>query len=309
MNLVVEHKDIGGNTTNKVFHLSRLAFIKHMAIAGQGYSPHPQKLFRTIGMLFHYAYYLQKKSFYKNRFSIPPDELSDPTEKGQFSNLTGKAIADFLSKRIDNSIFTINYEAALRIKGMPVSGQRPDLIAYTQDAIFAIEAKGYSKGEGDMDAHKKQSSTGDIAVNYTVACVSYNLYDRVSCKYHDPFNSNVEYDSITLRELTKIYYSSLAKFLNQKYFRNHMAKLNGEKFYVIDLRNKEYEKSLQESSSFSPFWPLELFDLYKPKLILPINIVEYATNGITKQTNPFKFQNEQNNIYIDYDRVGLQIEE
>jgi hypothetical protein len=34
-------------------------------------------------------------------------------KKDNSPNLAGKAIADFLSKRIDQSIFTVNYEAAM----------------------------------------------------------------------------------------------------------------------------------------------------------------------------------------------------
>jgi hypothetical protein len=79
--------------------------------------------------------------------------LSDPTEKGQFSNLVGKAIADFLSKRIDHSLFTVNYEAAMRLKdiSLSISGKqirRPDLPAFVPNATFAIEAKGFSGGVG-----------------------------------------------------------------------------------------------------------------------------------------------------------------
>ncbi len=48
------------------------------------------------------------RGFNNNRFSEPP--ICDPTEQGQFSGLAGKAIADFLSKKIDGSIFTIAYE-------------------------------------------------------------------------------------------------------------------------------------------------------------------------------------------------------
>lgn len=122
MNIPVEYKDSAGTISNRTFNLTRLAFAKHMAIAGQGYAPRPQKLLRTIGVFFHYGYYIQSHDFYNNNcFSEPPIQLSDPTEKGQFSNLVGKAIADFLSKRIDNSLFTVNYEAKITIK----EGQRP----------------------------------------------------------------------------------------------------------------------------------------------------------------------------------------
>jgi hypothetical protein len=131
MNISVEYIDSTGAVFYPTYYMSRLALAKHLAIAGQGYAPRPQKLMRTLGMFFHYSYYTQKASFNNNRFSEPPTELSDPTEKGQFSNLTGKAIADFLSKRIDNSLYTVNYEAVMRLSGHLLKGQRPDLIAYS----------------------------------------------------------------------------------------------------------------------------------------------------------------------------------
>src|SRR6218665_379899 len=118
MNIAVEYIDQSGTTHNQTYRLTRLAFAKHLAVAGQGYAPKPQKLIRTLAMFFHYSYYIQRQAFYTDRFSEPPIQLSDPTEKGQFSNLAGKAIADFLSKRIGNSIHTFNYEAAMRMRGM-----------------------------------------------------------------------------------------------------------------------------------------------------------------------------------------------
>ncbi len=96
MNISVEYIDTAGTISNRTYTLTRLAFAKHLAIAGQGYAPRPQKLLRTLGMFLHYSYYIQKQDFLNNRFSRPPRILSDPTEQGQFSNLAGKAIADFL---------------------------------------------------------------------------------------------------------------------------------------------------------------------------------------------------------------------
>src|SRR5690606_29754570 len=146
-----------GTIANQTHRMSRLAFAKHLAIAGQGYAPRPQKLIRTLAMFFHYSSYIQRQAYNNDRFSEPPIQLSDPTEKGQFSNLAGKAIADFLSKRIDQSIYTVNYEAAMRIHNPPIpllmNGRhvpRPDLLAYTSNSRFAIEAKGFSSGFGNM---------------------------------------------------------------------------------------------------------------------------------------------------------------
>lgn len=314
MNIQVEHLDTAGVTHNKTFSMSRLAFAKHLAIAGQGYEPRPQKFLRTIGMFFHYSYYLQRQAFNSNRFSEPPIALSDPTEKGQFSNLAGKAIADFLSKKIDGSLFTVNYEAVMRLQGQLLSGSRPDLVAYTPTAMIAIEAKGRTQSNpGNMSTHKTQAQSGTVRVNYSVACVSYDLFNQVTCKYHDPFNSNIPYDNVTLRAATRNYYSDLSKFLDQKYFDFNEIEYQGEKFYSIGLSLRNYEKLFPNEFPFLPrFWFFEIFEHYRPRLILPSNIYELAQTGISNETKPFITEtnvdsNNITNTYIDTDRVGLQL--
>jgi hypothetical protein len=259
-------------------------------------------------MFIHYQHYIQKKAFNNDCFSLPPNELSDPTEKGHFSNLTGKSIADFLSKKIDNSIYTVNYEAAMRKKKMRIFGSRPDLIAYTKNSAIAIEAKGYTKGHGNMKDHKQQSTTGGIPVNCTVACVSYHLYSQVKCKYHDPFNDNIAFDKETFTELTKIYYSGLSEFLNEKYFQYDEIEVNGENFYAVELSENGYKSFFPEVSPFKISKHFEILDYYRPKIILPSNIMEYAKNGISDEIEPYHFESSNaENMYIDNDRVGLQI--
>jgi hypothetical protein len=314
MNIEVEYKNQNGNITNRTYYISRLAFVKHMAIAGQRYAPHPKKILKTIAMFLQYGYYLQRNAFYKNRFSLPPREVSDPTEKGQFSNIAGKAIADFLAKRIDNALYTVNYEAAMRILGMPINGSRPDLLAFNNNATFAIEAKGYSGSAGNMNNHKAQSRTGRIPVNFTVASVSYNLYENVRCNYYDPYNDNIPFDNELFRNLTKEYYSGFYKFMEYGDYRE--INYQNESFYEVDLfyppywdkHFKKYEKP------FRYFWE-ELFHFYRPRLIIPSKIQEFAKNGINNEIKPFLFENKndnlknsENRIYIDNDRIGLKIE-
>lgn len=309
MNITVEYKDTAGTISNQTHNLTRIAFAKHLAIAGQGYAPRPQKLIRTIAMFFHYSNYIQRQAFNNDRFSEPPIQLSDPTEKGQFSNLAGKAIADFLSKRIDQSIFTVNYEAAMRLSGLPLNVGRPDLLAYKQNAMFALEAKGYSGGHGNMTTHKTQSQTGGIPVNFSVACVSYNLYNNVQCKYHDPFNDNIQYDNELLRGLTRNYYKGLAEFLNQKFFEYREFNLQGETFYEVKLSYRNFEKLFPDEFPFRPILHFEILDFYRPRLILPKKIRDYAEDGLTNETKPFVFETSEQdyNTYIDNDRVGLRI--
>lgn len=309
MNIQVEYKDTAGTITNQTHRLTRLAFAKHLAIAGQGYAPRPQKLIRTIAMFFHYSNYIQRQAFNNDRFSEPPIQLSDPTEKGQFSNLAGKAIADFLSKRIDQSIFTVNYEAAMRLRGLPLNVGRPDLLAYKQNAMFALEAKGYSGGHGNMTTHKTQSQTGGIPVNFSVACVSYNLYNNVQCKYYDPFNDNIQYDNELLRGLTRNYYKGLSEFLNQKFFEYREFNFQGETFYEVELSFRNFEKLFPDEFPFRPILHFEILDFYRPRLILPKKIRDYAEDGLTSETKPFVFETSEQeyNTYIDNDRVGLRI--
>lgn len=310
MNLTVEYKDTAGTITNQTHNLTRIAFAKHLAIAEQGFAPRPQKLIRTLSMFFHYRYYVQRQAFNNNRFSEPPMQLSYPTEKGQFSNLAGKAIADYLSKRIDQSIFTVNYEAAMRLRNMPLNVGRPDLLAYKQNSMFAIEAKVYSGGHGNMTTHKAQSQTGGIPVNFSVACVSYNLYNNVQCKYHDPYNDNVPYDNELLKKLTKQYYGGLSEFLNEKYFNYREVEIQGEKFYEVELSYRPFEKLFPEEFPFRHFWHFEILEYYRPRLILPLGIRDFAEDGITNETKPFIFdtnKEQEKNLYIDNDRIGLQI--
>jgi hypothetical protein len=310
MNIQVDHIDSRGNQNNRNFHLTRVGFAKHMAIAGQRYSPHLSKFFRTLGMFFHYSAYIQRNAFNNDRFSEPPIALSDPTEKNQFSNLAGKAIADFLSKRIDNSLYTVNYEAAMRILGHKIIGQRPDLIAFSRQSMFALEAKGRSQGNsGNMANHKAQSGTGPIPVNFSVACVSYDLYNQVKCNYHDPYNDNVPYDNTTLSATSRIYYSGLSEFLNEKFFEINDVEIQGEKFIEINLSYRTMERIFKdEIPPLRPFHYFELFEFYRPSLILPNDIRVFARDGITNEINPFNFeQSQKDNLYVDNDRVGLRI--
>ena len=196
----------------------------------------------------------------------------------------------------------------MKLRKMSLNASRPDLIAYTQNSKFAIEAKGYSRGCGNMISHKNQSMTGGIPVNYSIACVSYNLYNKIKSKYHDPFNDDVPYDFEILNKLMRQYYSGLTGFLNAKYFDYEEFEENDERFFAIDLSLKKFEKLFKTEPPFSPFHFFELFDIYKPQNILPYNITSYIDGGIPEDIKPFKFEiSNQYNTYIDNDRVGLRL--
>lgn len=309
MNLPVEYRDRKGITTKQSYNLSCLAFVKHLAIAGQSFAPTPRKIIRIISMFFHYQMYIQRNSFNQGRFSQPPRYLSDPTEKGHFSNLAGKSIADFLSKRINNSIITVNYESAMRERNMSVGGvKRPDLLAFSNNEIFAIEAKGYSGGSGDMNKHKNQSKTGGIPVNFSVACVSYNLYNNIKCKYYDPYRGEFPFDNDVFTLLSQKYYYGLLGFLNEKFFEFREIRINGEKFFATDILSKDLEMVFQKECLFNSIFLYKLRDFYKPELILPGNIKELAKHGLSRDIKPFEYDISKNeNMYIDNDRVGLKI--
>lgn len=312
MNLLVEVKNINGNITPncKPMNLSKPAFVKHMALSGYHFVPNMQKLFRYIGMFFHYGYYLQKKSFDNDSFSVPPDCIYDPTEKSQFSNLAGRAIADFLSKRIDKSIFTVNYEAVMEVRKNKIKGKRPDLLAFPKNSMFAIEAKGYSKSitEKDMEEYKEQSRCGEIFVNFCVASVSHNLYRKVKCKYHKspPPNNNYSYRERQhiLKELSRNYYSTFLKFMDESYLHKEVVKFSNEEFYKIDLSYEYFEEYFSEIPL--KIWLREIFNFYKPKLIITKNVEIYAKEGLTDNVVSFEFDNNRN-IYIDNDRIGIEL--
>lgn len=308
MNLEVKYYN-GSILENRNYIMSRAAFIKHLGIAGQRYAPSTKKLIRTMGMFLHYSPFMKIHDFNNDHFSNPSPSFYDPTEKAHFSNLAGKAIADFLSKKIYKSKFTVNYEAAMKMynKNFSFKIKRPDLIAFTSDnRTFAIESKGFTQSSsGNMHKHKKQSQSGPLPVDFSVASVSYNLYNKAMCNFYDPENEKVKYDENLVKSLTKEYYYGLNSFiqLTNIYNREHLdMEICGEKFYKIDLFK------LCEFDEFCRFYKC----LNRVFLILPLNIEEYAENGISKNVEPFLVKENEyefgDDFYIDNDRIGILIE-
>ena len=318
MRLEVEHLDRQGNTHQLAIFMNRLAFAKHFAIAGQHYEPHISKLLRILGVFLMYSNYLDRYSFYKeNRFSEPPIEFSDPTSKLQFSNLAGRAIADFLSKRIDECQFTVNYEAVMRIKNIPIKGSRADLIGFTKDQkTISIEAKGFCKSfisKKDMATYKQQSRNGGLKVDYSIACVSYNLYERVRCKYHDPEGEEVKFDSELFRNLTKNYYSGLSSFIHSDAINaiTETREFGSEEFIIVNLGRLFYYHQIPFRNNY--LWKDRFFYEYLSQysLILPGNIEELADKGLNEPLPPFPLHASEGDgysergWYIDNDRVGI----
>lgn len=218
MEIDVEILDQYGKFQNDTIKFSILSFLKHMAMAGQGFMPTVQNYTRMIGLFFHYIEYLSLDALRESRLSEPPSERQDPTEKGQFSNIVGKAIADLLARRISGARVTLNYEGAMVANGNKIKGRRPDLYCIGQEYQFAVEAKGYEVGvisSSSMNKHKDQSRQGPLQVNFTVASVSYNLYHAMKAKYYDPHNDNVYFNIKLNQTLLNIYYRGLFEYLRK----------------------------------------------------------------------------------------------
>ncbi len=238
MNIDIQYIDQAGNLYKRVESVNTIGLVKHIAIAGQGYLPSIKYYTKTFGIFCHYIEYLNSTSLNDSQFSFPPPERRDPTEKGQFSNLAGKGIGDFLSKRLSGAKVTHNYEAAMTVAGIPISGNRPDLYCIGNNFQFALEAKGFSAATisaKEMLSHKGQAQSGSLPVNFSVASVSYNLYELVRCKYHDPFNDNIQYNAAVNRELNRIYYTGIFEYLNFDYFRIVEGEIHNKHCFFIDI--------------------------------------------------------------------------
>ncbi len=221
--------------------LSLPAFLKHAAISGQGgdYGFLPS-MSRGIGVMMFYGRYFDMNWLLKfHGFKKPLMHFYDPTEQAAFSNIVGKAIADFLSKEILGAKFTHSYEAVMYAMGYGVShySQRPDLYCTTSNQQFLVEAKGYSKrsvGPREMQTHKLQSQSGPIKVNFSVASVAYNIYSGIRCKFHDPVSPDVPFHKAVNDSLAKQYYLSLHEQLID-YIEPEFVEINDRGYEAFNL--------------------------------------------------------------------------
>lgn len=283
MDLEIEYKDREGVIRNLNYNMPLTAFLKHAAFSGYYSVSFFRRMEKATGIYLTFKDYLNIRDYRNNKFSTPSIDICEPTEKAHFSNIAGKAIADFLSKKIDNSLYTVNYEAAMTLRGDTLIGSRPDLLAFSERSSFAIESKGYgadSISNRKMIKHKRQSQQGSIPVDFTIASVSYSLYRRVKCKYHDPVQGDNNYANL-LTELTKRYYSDIYSFYLEHKKESKSYRVSDEEFIEIKLND-------------------EL------GLIIPKDIEKYAKTGLNKNTKPFMFYGEDiEDFYIDRDRIGL----
>lgn len=213
MQIAVEIIDKNNQFRREIFGCNKFAFIKHMAMAGQGFMPSVAKYTRMVGMYCHYIEYLSSIALNDSHLSVPPPERQDPTEKGHVSNVVGKAIGDFLARRVSGAQATLNYEGAMAAAGHPIRGSRPDLYCVGNGEQFALEAKGYTAGSsGPMHGHKSQALEGPLPVNFAVASVSYDLYREIKVKYHDPSDDSVPFNQELNLRLLRAYYHGLFEY-------------------------------------------------------------------------------------------------
>lgn len=298
MKLEIEYKDGKGKESKITRYISKLALIKHMAIAGQGYTPSISTFKKGFGIMLAYSSYFPTNT--NNYFNNPPAYEYDPTEKSHFSNLAGKAIADYLAKSISGAKITYNYEAAMRIKKHYIKGGRPDLLCDTGTEMFAIEAKGYSKAtvsENEMKKHKKQSGKGSISVKFSVASVSYNMYSDIKVKYHDPINKNYQYDYELSKNLIKEYYSGILQYINSKIFSKEDITIGSENYYKIRVWDVEGNNNLNMCTICGNI------------SILLNKRIQKAMEKDGDWQSLFNMKNyNEENIYIDTDGIGIIIE-
>jgi hypothetical protein len=197
--------------------MSLLAFLRHAAIAGQGpgtgFLP---TVTRGIGLLLFYERYIHLgPGVNLVGFSLPA--IHDPTEKGDFSTIAGKAFADFLAKGILGATFTFTYEAALANLGLPITGHRPDFLCTLPNGQFSLESKGLgtpSVGPQVIDEAKTQAGSGAIQVQYSYASITYDLYGEPRCHLRDPTAGEVPAPRKPHRQLARAYYKEIIRDLS-----------------------------------------------------------------------------------------------
>lgn len=294
MRIQLEYIDQQKKLSSQTPQISLPGFLKHAAIAGQGrdFGLLPS-LSRGLGTLLLYNRYIHTAWWLRFEGFRQTDMMFlDPTEQGDFSTLIGKAIADHLAKRLLAAKFTHTYEAAMYAAGHPLTGERPDFYCTTKTQQFAMEAKGFamrSISSKKMVGHKKQSQAGPIKVHFSVASVTYNIYNELRCKFHDPVNEQTEFLVVLNNTLAKQYYLALYEQLTD----------------YIEPNTFEYENRLYDSYDISPFLFIgrrqpRISLLFDKKIIPSIereNILE----------DEYPFINERH-LYIDTDGIGVLID-
>lgn len=292
MRIDVEFIDQNKKLFNYTKHISLPAFLKHAALSGQGqmFGVLPT-IARGLGAFMFYNRYIDFDFLNFRGFRTADLNLYDPTDQGAFSTIVGKAIADFLAKNILGAKYTHSYESAMVLMDHPIVGERPDLYCTTASQQFAMEAKGFSArsvSPRDMAEHKEQSRSGPIEVNFSVASVSYNIYEKLRCKFHDPVGKDVPFYKDVNETLARLYYGRLTEELDNSLSFGELE-IYGRSFRAYDL------------SAFFYLSPRED----------PIYIV--VEEICTKQDNAFSFTEynferlDEELLYVDTDGIGILV--
>jgi hypothetical protein len=186
--------------------------------------------------------------------------------------------------------------------GLPIANQRPDLLCIVPDHNrIAVEAKGYCQrtvSNNEMKKHKAQSSSGPISVNRSVASVSFNIFEKMCVKYHDP-NSEGKYNEEDTKAITKEFYTDVASLLRFD---------DGIRVVFEDEKEKEFAAILVQSllfrSSLSARF-LRLFigcPLYRVFVLLDD---EKVSNAARTGELPLIEYRMEDNYYVDSDGIGL----
>ena len=215
MHFTLLHQDAAGAKATASRTISFLQLAKHLTFAGIDRKYFHALPFRYLANFFDL---FQNYDLIDGRIRPLWVLSSDPTEKNYISNRLGRALADHLSKSIYLARYTHSYECAMALAGLAITGKRPDFYCDTGTQQFAVEAKGYSTpsvSDMEMTGHKAQSSTGPLAVNFSVASVAYGLYQRPKVKFYDPPQEGAKYQRDLNLRLRANYYSAVLFFLTE----------------------------------------------------------------------------------------------
>lgn len=275
------HKDAIRIITPSDDRISFLAFIKHATFAGIGSRFFLYLPFRSLSLFFEFV----PSFFGSNHFHLLPELVNDPTETAYMSNKIGRAFADYLSKKIYGAKFTHSYECAMALKGLPITGRRPDFYCDTLIKQFAVEAKGYSVqsiSDFAMDKHKDQSRTGGLPVHFSVASVAYNLYKKPAVKFYDPEGDNVPYDK------------NLNLKLRVSYYRNAM-------YFIERISDSRAQSEFADYFAYNISYPfMAARQILVHKGILERNFGNFEWLASVEQKGE-----EKDEFYIDVDGIGL----
>lgn len=303
----VEKKDSSGIVTNHIVDFNFLKLLKHLASVGfpQKYYNIFESYIKGISFCIYNYHFFDLRNIFNFNFKNYSGYYIDPTQKSHFSNTIGVVLADYLSKEFDNAKYTRKYESVLFEQKLKLKGKRPDLLAFNDEKVFSIESKGYSnKYFGNMAKHKTQASSSKIPVEFSVACVTYDIYNDIKVKYHDPKNDEYKFNNEFFIKNTKNYYKPLDILNQTKPMRTY--NIEGRKYITFDIINE-----------YNPFFDYFLFyrnhlNIKKLSLIVPLDFKVLIREGKIKEIlneKQINLSNHEgfNKIYVDKDGIGLGV--